>query len=82
MWDSTDLASPVATPPIPAEFSVLDADVAADLALWRERWQGWPDREIMAHPDFVRRFARPGDQVRWAEALPRSGTLRCPNRCA
>jgi hypothetical protein len=62
-WNSADLISPVSVPPAALEFTVFDAGVPADLALWRERWNGWPDREIMAHPDFVRRFARAGDQV-------------------
>jgi hypothetical protein len=78
MWDSTDLASPVATPPVPLEFSVLDADVPSDLSLWRERWDGWPDREIMAHPGFVRRFARPGDQVLAATARTARGGILYP----
>lgn len=78
MLDSADLVSPVATPPVPVEFSVLDADVAADLALWRERWQGWPDREIMGHPDFVRRFARPGDQVLAAASPTARGGILYP----
>src|SRR6185369_4792317 len=62
-WNSAELIPPAIVPPAPVEFSVLDAAVPADLAAWRVQWSGWPDREIMAHPDFVRRFARPGDRV-------------------
>ena len=74
--NSADLVSPVAVPPAAVEFSVFDAAIPADLAAWRDHWNGWPDREIMAHPDFVRRFAREGDQVLAAAArTPRGGIL-------
>jgi len=41
----------------------LDADRFEDRAEWLELWDEWPDREIMAHPDYARLFARPKDRV-------------------
>jgi hypothetical protein len=41
----------------------LDAAVLEDRAAWLELWDEWPGREIMAHPDYARLFARPQDQV-------------------
>jgi len=77
-WNSAELIPPAIVPPAPVEFSVLDAAVPADLAAWRVQWSGWPDREIMAHPDFVRRFARPGDRVLAAAARTTRGGVLYP----
>src|SRR5688500_14525301 len=41
----------------------LDPGDPLDRAAWLEIWNSWPDREIMAHPDYVRLFARPADRV-------------------
>jgi hypothetical protein len=77
-WNHGDLVSPATTPPAGLDFSVLDADVPADLDLWLKRWQGWPDREVMAHPEFVRRFARRGDRVLAASARTDRGGILYP----
>lgn len=54
----------------------LDADCFEDRAEWLELWDEWPDREIMAHPDYARLFARPRDRVVAALArTPRGGIL-------
>lgn len=45
------------------KFRALDASVPADHAAWVASWQAWPDREVMAHPEFALLFARPGDRV-------------------
>ena len=45
------------------EFRVLDAASPGDLARWVELWERWPRREIMAHPEYARLFARPCDRV-------------------
>lgn len=41
----------------------LDAGVPKERAAWLELWKSGPDREVMAHPDYVRLFLRPGDQA-------------------
>jgi hypothetical protein len=53
-----------------------DASEAADRRAWIELWKGWPGREVQAHPDYVRLFARPQDRV-LAAALetPKGGLL-------
>ncbi len=56
----------------------LDAARAQDAKSWLELWEGWPDREVMAHPRFVRLFARPGDQVVCAAARTPSGGVLYP----
>ena len=45
------------------QFRVLDADSPDGLAAWNEVWLGWPGREVMAHPEYARLFARPCDRV-------------------
>ena len=44
-------------------FRVLSADDPLDHAEWLHLWHRWPDSEIMAHPEYVRLFARPGDEI-------------------
>jgi hypothetical protein len=44
-------------------FRVLDASSPDGLAAWTALWQSWPQREVMAHPEYARLFARPGDRV-------------------
>jgi hypothetical protein len=41
----------------------LDAAQPSDRKKWLDLWAAWPRREIMAHPDYVRLFARPGDRA-------------------
>jgi hypothetical protein len=77
-WNSADLVSPVSAPSAALEFSVFDASAPADLAAWRQQWNAWPDREIMAHPDFVKRFARAGDQVLAAAVRTSKGGILYP----
>jgi hypothetical protein len=47
----------------PEGFRVLGAEDPAQRAEWLRLWERWPDAEVMAHPEFGRLFARPGDQV-------------------
>ncbi len=44
-------------------FRVLDASSASDLAAWLELWRRWPAREVQAHPEYARLFARGCDRV-------------------
>jgi hypothetical protein len=39
------------------KFGVLDARVPEDLAAWTALWHAWPEREVMAHPEYALLFA-------------------------
>ena len=41
-------------------FRVLDAGEPEELAAWIELWQAWPEREVMAHPEYALLFAAGG----------------------
>ena len=62
----------------PVEFSVLDASVPQERATWVQLWESWPEREVMAHPEFVQLFARDGQQVLAAAARGRQGGALYP----
>jgi hypothetical protein len=47
----------------PGEIEFLDAADPADRETWESHWWDWPARDIMAHPAYVRLFARPGDRA-------------------
>jgi hypothetical protein len=49
--------------PQDSRLEFLDPAEPQDRATWLELWNSWPDREVMAHPDYVRLFARPMDRV-------------------
>jgi Acetyltransferase (GNAT) domain len=59
-------------------FRLLDAGNPRDAADWQELWQEWPDREVMAHPDFVRLFAGKEDLVLAATARTAEGGVLYP----
>jgi hypothetical protein len=42
---------------------VLDASSARDLEAWLHAWRRWPEREPMAHPEYVRLFAGRSDRA-------------------
>lgn len=44
------------------QLKVLDASRRSDYKEWLDAWRAWPQREVMAHPDYVRLFARPVDR--------------------
>lgn len=71
-----DRVSRVAAPP--AVVRILEADLPADRADWLELWQGWPDRDVMAHPEYVRLFARPGDLAMAATLRTAAGAVLYP----
>lgn len=73
-------AGPVAPGPVvdSAPFRILDALEPAERAAWLEAWQSWPDREVMAHPEFVRLFARKGDRVLAAVSRTARGGVLYP----
>ena len=74
----TSTPKPAAPPAPRMEFAVLDADVPLDRATWVHLWETWPDREVMAHPEFVRLFAREGQQVLAAVARGERGGVLFP----
>jgi hypothetical protein len=67
-------AEPAAEPPI--EF--LDAAQAEDRRRWLDLWNSWPQREVMAHPEYVRLFARPQDRAIAAALRTASGGILYP----
>lgn len=44
-------------------FRILDAASPPDLAAWTALWRRWPTREVQAHPEYVRLFARGCDRT-------------------
>ncbi len=57
---------------------VLDAGSPEDLAAWIALWRSWPDREVMAHPEYARLFARPCDRVVCAAGEGAAGGIIFP----
>jgi len=43
-------------------FRVLSARDPLESAAWTHLWQSWPNREVFAHPNYVKLFAREHDQ--------------------
>jgi hypothetical protein len=60
------------------DFLVLDAASPGDLARWLSLWRGWPRREVMAHPEYARLFARPCDRVVCAAGEDERGAILFP----
>jgi hypothetical protein len=56
----------------------LDAAQAQDRKKWADLWAAWPQREIMAHPEYVRLFARPEDRVVAAALKTAAGGILYP----
>ena len=65
----------VVPPPPAARVRCLDAGVPGDMLEWLRLWESWPQREVFAHPDYVRLFATPGDRVMCASLATRGGIL-------
>ena len=59
-------------------FEVFDADSPEGLAGWLKSWDSWPGREVMAHPEFARLFARPGERVVCAAGEDSGGSILFP----
>jgi hypothetical protein len=43
-------------------FRVLNAMIPEEHRDWINYWDKWPGREVLAHPNYVKLFVRPGDQ--------------------
>jgi hypothetical protein len=59
-------------------FRVLDADATPGVAAWLALWRAWPEREIMAHPEYARLFARSGYRTVCAVGEDSGGTILFP----
>lgn len=59
-------------------FRVLEAAVAEERAAWLDAWSRWPEREPMAHPDYVALFARDGDRAVAALGEDGDGAILLP----
>jgi hypothetical protein len=57
---------------------VLDAAVPAELGEWLALWERWPGREVFAHPEYVRLFARPCDRTVCAVGEDGGGAILFP----
>jgi hypothetical protein len=65
-------------PSAPATVEILDAAQPRDRSRWLELWSSWPQREVMAHPDYTRLFARPGDRALAATLRTATGGVLYP----
>jgi hypothetical protein len=65
-------------PPLAPVLTVLDARDPAAWTSWVALWREWPEREVMAHPEFVRLFARKEDLVLAAAARTEHGGVLYP----
>lgn len=61
-----------------ATVEFLDASEPQERKRWIETWSAWPRRDIMAHPDYVRLFARPGDRAVAAVLRTAAGGILYP----
>jgi hypothetical protein len=61
-----------------ARVEFLDAARPEDRQRWFEVWSAWPRRDLMAHPDYVRLFTRPGDRAVAAVLRTRAGGILYP----
>lgn len=59
-------------------FRILDAADTDGRAAWISLWQAWPVRDVMAHPDYARLFARPCDRVVGAVSEDGEGRILFP----
>jgi len=44
-------------------YRVLDAGTKDGYEAWLDLWRSWPGREVMAHPEYLRLYARPFERV-------------------
>lgn len=59
-------------------FQVLDAGAPGDRAAWERLWSAAPGREVMAHPEYARLFARPCDRAVAVAAETEAGAFLMP----
>lgn len=56
----------------------LDASQPQDRKTWLDLWSSWPKRDVMAHPEYVRLFARPQDRAVAAAFRTATGGILYP----
>lgn len=56
----------------------LDASRPEERKKWLDLWSSWPQRDIMAHPEYVRLFARPQDRAVAAALRTATGGILYP----
>lgn len=61
-----------------ARLQVLSADQESGYAAWLALWQEQPEREVFAHPDYARLFARSADRVIALSLRSNRGTVLFP----
>ncbi len=66
------------TVPQTSRVAFLDLAEPGDRTTWLDQWKRWPDREVMAHPDYVKLFARPQDRVMAAALRSDGGGILYP----
>jgi hypothetical protein len=59
-------------------FRMLDAGTVEGSAAWLAHWRAWPEREVWAHPEYARLFARPCDRTVCAVGEDAGGTILFP----
>lgn len=74
---SLDL-KPAGNPAGAGRVEFLDAAQAADRKKWLDLWTSWPQRDVMAHPEYARLFARPHDRVFAATLRTAAGGILYP----
>jgi hypothetical protein len=60
------------------KFKIHDAGTPDGLTDWIRAWTAWPGREVLAHPEFARLFARPCDRVVCAAGEDAGGSILFP----
>lgn len=61
-----------------ADFLVLDAAIPEERERWLALWQSWPNRDVLAHPGYAQRFARPEDRTVCACQIGPDGGILFP----
>lgn len=59
-------------------FRILAADDPADARAWLSAWEAWPEREVFAHPAYVRLSAGAGERARCALLTTPGGSVLYP----
>ncbi len=59
-------------------FRILDASTAEGASVWLGLWRAGSGREVMAHPEYARLFARPCDRVVCAAGEDAGGAILFP----
>jgi hypothetical protein len=76
--DTTSSGRPFSAASVRTRFDVLDGSTPDGFASWLSLWKSWPDCEIMAHPDYARLFAEPGQRFICVTATSPHGAILFP----